>query len=302
MTPWVVDPSTVAPTYTDRGVPYKPLWKLVPWLEPYYTAYEKNYNAADHFLLIRDNAWFPLTLVSLYMLFIFIGPKVMKNRKPFDLKPALAFWNLFLSLFSAIGAVRILSHFIYLVLPAPYGGGFTVRDTLCAHPEGVYADGATGLWAFLFTFSKCIELIDTVFVVLRKKPLIFLHWYHHVSVLLCAWFGHASESPALYYMSMNYSIHAIMYFYFFAVAIGIVPKWFNPNCITVLQISQMFVGTWVVGMSAYYKFFAPGDGCNVANSALMYLGIMYLSYAYLFVAFFVTKFMKMRSGKKSKKV
>jgi hypothetical protein len=82
---------------------------------------------------------------------------------------ALAFWNLFLSLFSAIGAVRILSHFIYLVLPAPYGGGFTVRDTLCAHPEGVYADGATGLWAFLFTFSKCIELIDTVFVV-RCRP------------------------------------------------------------------------------------------------------------------------------------
>jgi hypothetical protein len=47
MTPWVVDPSTVAPTYTDRGVPYKPLWKLVPWLQPYYTAYEKNYNAVS---------------------------------------------------------------------------------------------------------------------------------------------------------------------------------------------------------------------------------------------------------------
>jgi hypothetical protein len=34
-------------------------------------------------------------------------------------------------------------------------------------------------------------------------------------VLLCAWFSHAAFCPALYYMAMNYSIHGIMYFYFF---------------------------------------------------------------------------------------
>jgi len=37
--------------------------------------------------------------------------------------------------------------------------------------------GATGLWVQLFILSKIPELIDTFFIVQRKRPLIFLHWY-----------------------------------------------------------------------------------------------------------------------------
>jgi elongation of very long chain fatty acids protein 6 len=34
--------------------------------------------------------------------------------------------------------------------------------------------GVIGNWSFLFTMSKIPELIDTLFIVLRKQPLIFL--------------------------------------------------------------------------------------------------------------------------------
>jgi len=47
-------------------------------------------------------------------------------------------------------------------------------------------------WAFCF--SKLPELIDTVFIVLRKQPLIFLHWYHHASVLIYCWFSYQDYS------------------------------------------------------------------------------------------------------------
>lgn len=43
-------------------------------------------------------------------------------------------------------------------------------------PQESYGDNATGFWCLIFAVSKVFELLDTVFVILRKKPLIFLHW------------------------------------------------------------------------------------------------------------------------------
>lgn len=37
---------------------------------------------------------------------------------------------------------------------------------------------------FLFNVSKVFEFVDTIFIVLRKKPLMFLHYYHHVVTML----------------------------------------------------------------------------------------------------------------------
>ena len=45
----------------------------------------------------------------------------------------------------------------------------------------------SGFWATMFVLSKVPELGDTIFIVLRKQPLIFLHWYHHATVLVYSW-------------------------------------------------------------------------------------------------------------------
>ena len=48
-------------------------------------------------------------------------------------------------------------------------------------------DKVSGFWATMFVLSKVPELGDTIFIVLRKQPLIFLHWYHHATVLVYSW-------------------------------------------------------------------------------------------------------------------
>jgi hypothetical protein len=61
------------------------------------------------------------------------------------------------------------------------------ESSICANPYETWGQGPTGFAVMVFAFSKIPELIDTVFIVLRKQSLILLHWYHHITVLLFCW-------------------------------------------------------------------------------------------------------------------
>jgi elongation of very long chain fatty acids protein 6 len=242
----------------------------------------------------------PVAFVVLYLLFCYFGQKIMAKYKAFEIVGLLAAWNLFLSLFSFYGAVRTVPHILWRISTV------TFEETVCEAPFTAYGNGACGLATQLFILSKIPELIDSVFIVLRKKPLIFLHWYHHVTVLLYCWNAYVTESSAgLYFVSMNYTVHAVMYMYYFLQAIRAMPKWFPSWIITLLQISQMIVGTFIVCASFYFHFYggaiyAPG-ACNNSPSNLAAGGIIYASYLYLFVEFAVKRFIFGGSDDKKKK-
>ncbi|CAM9763991.1 unnamed protein product, partial [Ectocarpus fasciculatus] len=125
------------------------------------------------------------------------------------------------------------------------------KYTICAKPTMWYGSGAVGMWTQAFVFSKIPELGDTIFVVLRKKPLIFLHWYHHVTVLLYCWHSYFEQTTyGLYFISMNYTVHALMYLYYGLAGMRI--RLCKPYYITTMQISQMVVGIAVCVAGGYY--------------------------------------------------
>lgn len=150
--------------------------------------------------------------------------------------------------------------------------------------------GAVGMWSMLFVFSKVAELLDTVFLVLNKKPLVFLHWYHHLTVLLLSWHAYLSQSPiSLHVMAMNYSIHAVMYGYYFLRSIGKWPQWLPPRWITMAQISQMIMGSFLCGMGIFYKLYHVGQ-CHAPLSNMVLAAAIYTTYFYLFAQFFFRRF------------
>jgi len=67
------------------------------------------------------------------------------------------------------------------------GAAFAPKLALSLSRAKRYLVGPTGLWVGLFIFSKFPELLDTAFLVLQKKRVIFLHWFHHTTVLLYCW-------------------------------------------------------------------------------------------------------------------
>jgi hypothetical protein len=154
----------------------------------------------------------------------------------------------------------------------------------------------------LFIFSKIPELVDTVFIVLRKKPLIFLHWYHHVTVLLFCWNSYATGAGSgLYFVAMNFTVHALMYGYYCLQSLGLCPKSFPAVLITISQIAQMLVGTAVCISAWYFKFSGSSQSCHNDVTNLVCGALMYGSYLYLFVEFAVSRYVKRPSQRKTVK-
>jgi hypothetical protein len=115
--------------------------------------------------------------------------KIMVNRTAFSLKVPLVCWNLMLTLFSLYGVWRSVPPMLQLL----YRDGLYATTCEPMKDKTDFGPHALSLW--LFTLSKIPELGDTIFIVLRKKPLILLHWYHHISVLFVVFQACGTQSP-----------------------------------------------------------------------------------------------------------
>lgn len=148
-------------------------------------------------------------------------------------------------------------------------------------------DKVCGFWTWLFVLSKLPELGDTIFIVLRKQPLIFLHWYHHITVLMYSWFSYTEyTASARWFVVMNYCVHSLMYTYYALRALKFNPPRFISMLITGLQLTQMVIGC-AINIWAYDFLQQSGHAaCNISPTNIKLSIAMYASYFILFARFF----------------
>lgn len=143
----------------------------------------------------------------------------------------------------------------------------------------------SGFWTWMFVLSKLPELGDTIFIVLRKQPLIFLHWYHHVTVLLYSWYSYSEyTASARWFIVMNYVVHFAMYTYYALRAMGYRVNRGIAMVITTAQLMQMVTGC-LVNVWAY-QLKQGGEECHVTDPNIKLSLLMYFSYFVLFAKFF----------------
>lgn len=243
--------------------------------------------AASPLFPFQKNQYLTILIPTLYLILVRCGMRYMKHREPFALRTPLIFWSGILAVFSALGALRLAPNIIYVI--RNYG----LRHSMCLP---VMSYKVPGFWATVFVFSKTYELGDTFFIVFRKQRLIFLHWYHHVTVLMYSWWCYKDQdTPAMWYCTMNYTVHAFMYSYYTLRAMRVpMPKWV-PISITTLQITQM-----IGGMSTYVLFIwytLSGHYCQLKTSSFVWGVLMYSSYFVLFLNFFYSTYIKKKHPK-----
>lgn len=259
------------------------------------THFEKHFQPQPY-IQFAFSTWpvLPFSIVACYLLFVALTPRIMMDRKPFHLQNIVACWNLFLTIFSFFGTTRTIPYMFHLLRENSF------HNMLCLPYDVLDPQDVCGLWTMLFVYSKIVELLDTVFIVLSKKKLIFLHWYHHATVLLVAWHCYAYRLPfSTYFMTMNYSVHTIMYGYYFLKSIHKWPQWISPQFITIAQILQMVAGSWICFMT--YVLWRDDDVvCFLQLRDIMPAGVMYISYLCLFVHFFTQRFFPLTQKQKTK--
>lgn len=176
-------------------------------------------------------------------------------------------------------------------------------SSVCAHSSS-YGFGEVGFFVFLFIYSKLAELTDTLWLLLRKTDVILLHWYHHITVLLYCWHSYSVRiGTGLWFAAMNYSVHAIMYFYFGLTQCGPGGRRFAKKfamLITTIQLLQMVVGIIVTVASVAYHINGSVCYTSLFNSAL---GLaMYTSYFMLFLQLFLKNYFFNKKRRNSKEL
>ncbi|CAD5217369.1 unnamed protein product [Bursaphelenchus okinawaensis] len=227
------------------------------------------------------------TISVVYYLAIRVLQRIMKDREPFQLKTPLFLWNFGLALFSIAGFVRFAEDFF--VAWSRHG----LEYSLC---HSCNPDGVAAFWSLAFALSKIVELGDTLFIVLRKKPLIFLHYYHHAAVLVYTVHSGAEHTaPGQAFITMNYFAHAFMYSYYAYSALGKrLPMWVSMT-VTTIQTIQMFLGVAVTSFVYYIKVY-KNEPCQQSMANLYLAFLIYITFAVLFVEFYVNAYFK--KGKK----
>jgi fatty acid elongase 3 len=231
-------------------------------------------------------------VVAFYLASIYGLQAWMKNRDEIKLPKLLALHNFILTIMSFVLAAGSGYEAVRMILThgwfAAYCGSF--EDDV---------DIRMARWCVAFYLSKYYELLDTYFLVLRKRKLIFLHVYHHAIVIPVCWMAVDAQIYMGWITSFNNAaIHVPMYLYYALSAMGYRPTW--NRFITSGQLLQ-----FIIDMSSsvpfYYIYFHTDYRCRGEVYAWYIANCVGFSFLLLFANYFFQTYIRKRPHQRVQK-
>lgn len=191
-----------------------------------------------HYPLMNGGPLPVIAIIFTYVMIVkVIGPQLMKNREPFQLRMPIIIYNIYNVLIN-------IWFFLESIYCLDYGRRLydfkfpsnTDRSPMAEH---------CCFMIYLYMLSKFVDMTDTIFFILRKKyhQASFLHVYHHSFVPMLMWMAvklMPNAGPAGLFPLLNSFIHALMYGYYTIAALG--PRYQRlrvwKKYITIIQLVQ----------------------------------------------------------------
>ncbi|CAG2167534.1 unnamed protein product [Oppiella nova] len=205
------------------------------WIE------ESDPRVKGYWLFDGNPAPFVILMLSWLLFVKKLGPNFMRDRKPYELRELMMIYNFILVVINIYG-VYVSFKWLHF--------GRKVFDVKLPDKHIITPEIENEISEKMIIFySKLIDLLDTVFFVLRKKSnqISFLHVYHHFLVPVLGWtaFSLNSIQSCIFgvFVSLNSTVHVIMYSYYLLSAFGpqIQPYLWWKRYITRLQLIQFAI-------------------------------------------------------------
>nr|QXU64613.1 fatty acid elongase 2 [Blattella germanica] len=219
-----------------------------------------------------------------------LGPRMMENRKPLNLRNILIVYNFVQTIFS--------SWIFYEYLASGWAGHYSFRCQPVDYSNSPMAlrMARTCWWYY---FSKFTEFFDTLFFILRKKnnQVSNLHVIHHGCMPMSVWLGmkFAPGGHSTFFALLNTFVHIIMYFYYMVSAMG--PRyqkyiWWK-RYLTTLQMVQF---VFIFGHQFQILFYKD---CNYPKGFMVWIGLHGVMFLFLFSDFYKNSYVKHGSKQSS---
>lgn len=239
-------------------------------------------------LPLVSSPWPTVAIVAAYLVFVkFVGPRWMRNREPFQLKGLILMHNITLVVINLIGFWWLLGVTDYAL------------DIFTEHKFPLVTDNSPKrlrriTFGYFYLGTKVLDLLDTVFFVLRKRynHVTFLHVYHHSLMPFMVWFT-LYTAPTFAYVGilplLNCPVHIIMYSYYALASFG--PKmrpylWWK-RYVTQIQLVQ-FVLMGILSITLFIRTTAMPDALrSVYHYLLLPQPVIFFA---LFYAFYNTSY------------
>ena len=231
-----------------------------------------------------------IIIMSSYLLFVTrLGPWFMSRRPAYELRTPMLVYNILMVVFNAYFFFKFISF-------SEYGRVYLNFEFPSRYDDSPKALAITQTM-YLYFWTKFIDLLDTVFFVLRKRDrqVSGLHLYHHTIVPVLAWLTMKLVPivPAFQIFGLlNSLVHTIMYSYYALSAFGpsIQPYLWWKKYITQIQIIQFVI---LIGYSLALGKFQTGY-----PAVWFWIGFIQSPlFFYMFTDFYIQSYRKSKASK-----